>query len=197
MKKRTFAVGLSALGFCIALATSGAQDAGKPVRPNYKTAEQIKAMPPCTGTVQGRAPCYVILNTPDGSGFRIGSPGNTPQIDGFVGFLKDGKSYKFPEAFLEYERSLPRYRMELVSVLDSEPRENMFVVVFLGGGFAFKSVEALKKFVGTLPQNSMLEWAPGCKRDGGEPLLSSEQDMSAFKELCREKRINFVLVPSG
>src|SRR3954451_6494234 len=68
-----------------------------------------------------------------------------------------------------------KYRMELVSVFDSEPRESMLLIVFPGGGFAFKSVDALKKFLPSLPKNSTLEWAPGCHRTGTEPLLSSEK----------------------
>src|SRR5258705_6782252 len=55
-----------------------------------------------------------------------------------------------------------KYRMELVSVFDGEPREAMLVIVFPGGGFAFKSVDALKRFLPSLPKNSTLEWAPSC-----------------------------------
>jgi len=188
--------GLLILALWLAQPTSRGEDAGKQSR-SYKTAAEIKAMPACKATIKARAPCYVVLTSSDGVGIRIGSPGNTPELDGFLGFLKDGKSYKFPDAFLEYERGLPKYRMELVAVLDAEPQEKMFVVVFPGGGFAFRTVEALKKFVGTLPKNSILEWAPGCERDAHEPLLSSDQEMSAFRQVCRENRINFVLVPSG
>ena len=32
---------------------------------------------------------------------------------------------------------------------------------------------------------------------GGEPLLSSEQEMEDFKAFCAEKNINFILVPAG
>lgn len=87
----------------------------------------------------------------------------------------------------------PKYRMELVYILEGDSHEFIFVV----GNVGFKSVAALKRFVSNLPAGSTLEWAPGCLRFGGEPLLSSEQEMEEFKAFCVEKNINFVLVPSG
>jgi hypothetical protein len=87
----------------------------------------------------------------------------------------------------------PKYRMELVYIFEADYPEFIFVV----GNAGFKSVAALKKFLGSLPPGSTLEWAPGCRRIGGEPLLSSEQEMEEFKAFCAEKNINFVLVPSG
>ena len=86
-----------------------------------------------------------------------------------------------------------KYRMELVYIFEADSPEFIFVV----GNAGFKSVAALKKFLGSLPPGSALEWAPGCRRIGGEPLLSSEQEMGEFKAFCAEKSINFVLVPSG
>ena len=87
----------------------------------------------------------------------------------------------------------PKYRMELVYIFEVESPEFIFVI----GGVGFKSVTALKKYLSNLPPGSILEWAPGCRRTGGEPLLSSEQEMEEFKAFCAEKNINFVLVPSG
>ena len=86
-----------------------------------------------------------------------------------------------------------KYRMELVYVFEADSPEFIFVV----GSVGFKSVASLKKFLSTLPPGTVLEWAPGCKRIGGEPLLSSEQEMGEFKAFCAEKNIDFVLVPSG
>lgn len=88
---------------------------------------------------------------------------------------------------------LPKYRMELVYVFDGDQTEYLFVV----GNSGFKTVEALKEFIGRLPAGAMLEWAPGCKRLGDEPLLSSEEEMEAFKSYCQQKGIKFVLIPSG
>lgn len=167
---------------------------------SYKTADQIKQMLPCTATIAKRAPCYVVLKTPDGKEFSIGSPGNTPQLDRFIGFLKEGKPYKFPEVFFEFDSqtpSAPKYRLELVSIFDAKPPETAAVIVFPGGGFAFKSLESLKKFVGTLPQNSTLEWAPGCEVPAGKPLFSSESELMGFKEYCKQKQINFIFIPAG
>ena len=87
----------------------------------------------------------------------------------------------------------PKYRMELVYIFEANTTEFIFVI----GNAGFKSVASLKNYVGNLPAGSTLEWAPGCMRMGGEPLLSSEQDLEEFKAFCAEKNINFVLVPSG
>ena len=87
----------------------------------------------------------------------------------------------------------PKYRMELVYIFEAASTEFIFVI----GNAGFKSVASLKNYVGNLPAGSTLEWAPGCMRIGGEPLLSSEQELEEFKAFCVEKNINLVLVPSG
>lgn len=87
----------------------------------------------------------------------------------------------------------PKYRMELVYIFESGSTEFILVI----GNVGFRSVASLKNYVGNLPSNSTLEWAPGCRRLGGEPLLSSEKEIEEFKAFCAEKSINFVLVPSG
>ena len=85
--------------------------------------------------------------------------------------------------------------MTLAYVADAgEPRQYVFVI---GTGLvAYKTVEGLKKFVKTLPKGSTLTWAPSC-RQGGGPLLDSEDDMKKFREFCESIGIKFVLVPSG
>ena len=87
----------------------------------------------------------------------------------------------------------PKYRMELVYIVEENSTEFIFVI----GHAGFKSVESLKNFLSSLPPGSTLEWAPGCLRMGNEPLLSSAQEMEEFKAFCAERNINFVLVPSG
>ena len=87
----------------------------------------------------------------------------------------------------------PKYRMELVYIFDADALEFIFVI----GNTGFKSVVSLKKFLNTLPAGSILERAPGCRRIGNEPLLSSEQEIEDFKAFCAEKNIEFVLIPSG
>ena len=86
-----------------------------------------------------------------------------------------------------------KHRMELVYIFEAGSTEFIFVI----GGDGFKSVASLKNFVGNLPSGSTLEWAPGCRRVGGEPLLSSEQEMEDFKAFCAERNITLILVPSG
>lgn len=86
-----------------------------------------------------------------------------------------------------------KYRMELVYIFEADSPECIFVI----GDAGFKSVASLKKFLGTLPPGSILEWMPSCVRFGGEPLLSSKEEMEEFKAFCVEKNINFILVPSG
>jgi hypothetical protein len=87
----------------------------------------------------------------------------------------------------------PKYKLELVYIFDGDSTEYVFVV----GNVGFKSVASLKRFLSDLPRGSTLEWAPGCIRWGGEPLLSSSQDMEDFKAFCAAHEISFVLVPSG
>ncbi len=87
----------------------------------------------------------------------------------------------------------PQYRLELVYIFEANPTEYIFLV----GNVGFRSVDSLKKFIGDLPPGSILEWAPGCLRSGGEPLLSSSEDMEDFKAFCAEKNIKFVLMPAG
>lgn len=90
-------------------------------------------------------------------------------------------------------QSPPTYKMELVYIFDVDSTEFIFVI----GKTGFRSIESLKKFLSDLPAGATLEWAPGCLRMGGEPLLSSEQEMEDFKAFCVERNINFILVPSG
>ena len=87
----------------------------------------------------------------------------------------------------------PKYRMELVYVFESNPPEFIFVI----GNAGFRTVSALKAYLSTLPAGTVLEWAPGCVRFGGEPLLASPQEMEEFRAFCAERNITFVLVPSG
>lgn len=87
----------------------------------------------------------------------------------------------------------PKYRMELVYIFEASSTEFIFVI----GNAGFKSAASLKNYLATLPPGSTLEWAPGCMRLGGEPLLSSVQEMEDFKAFCADRGINFVLVPSG
>lgn len=93
----------------------------------------------------------------------------------------------------EQPQPAPKYRMELIYIFDDGSPEFIFVI----GNGGFKSVASLKNYLSTLPAGSILEWSPGCRRIGNEPLLSSEQEMEDFKVFCAERHIHFVLLPSG
>jgi hypothetical protein len=82
--------------------------ANETAAPVYEMAQQIEAMPPCKATVVHRYPCYSLLRTTDGKKFCIGSPGATPEVSRFLETLKDGRTYRFPDAFLSYQQQHPR-----------------------------------------------------------------------------------------
>ena len=83
--------------------------------------------------------------------------------------------------------------LELVYVFESNKPEFILRI----GQSGFRSVSALKEHLKTWHRGSELRWAPGCVRFGDEPLLSSEEDMDAFRHFMQEQGIIFVLVPSG
>ena len=85
------------------------------------------------------------------------------------------------------------YELQLVYLFETVPTEYIFVI----GQSGFRTVASLEKFLATLPAGTRLRWSPGCEVLGGEPLLSSEQDMPRFRAFCAEHHIDFVLVPSG
>jgi hypothetical protein len=87
----------------------------------------------------------------------------------------------------------PHLQMQLILVFESQPAEYIFVI----NAAAFRSVDSLKRFVAGLPEDTVVEWAPGCDVMGDEPLLSSAKDMEDFKQFCKKEKIRFVLKPSG
>ena len=72
--------------------------------PVYEMAQEIKAMPPCKAKVVHTYPCYSRLRATDGKEFCIGSPGASPEVSRFLETLKDGQTYRFPDAFLAYQQ---------------------------------------------------------------------------------------------
>ena len=95
----------------------------------------------------------------------------------------------------EKERERVRYRMELVWMADGDKDEREYV--FVVGKVGFKTLESFKNFIARLPAGAILEWSPGCIRMGGEPLLSSAEELEDFKRFCTEHGIEFILHPSG
>jgi hypothetical protein len=86
--------------------------------------------------------------------------------------------------------------MTLARIADSKSEENAYVFV-INGVIAYRTVEGLKEYVKGLPKGATLTWSPGCCRIGGEPLLSSRNELRDFKAFCESCGIGFVLVPSG
>ena len=82
--------------------------------------------------------------------------------------------------------------LQLIYVFEGQKPEFIFLI----GQSGFKSVASLEEHLKTWAPGSELRWAPGCVRVGGEPLLSSEQEMQSFRDFLAERGIRFVLVPS-
>ena len=93
----------------------------------------------------------------------------------------------------EAERQPIKAELQLIYLFDQPQAEFIFVI----GQSGFKSVNSLRRYLETWPAGSELKWAPGCIRLGGEPLLSSNQEMKAFQAFLRKQGIKFILVPSG
>jgi uncharacterized protein (TIGR03067 family) len=96
---------------------------------------------------------------------------------------------------LKRETSARTHRASLVRVVYAKPAEWLVVI----GGAAFRSVDELKRFVGTLPEGSVVEWQPAGKsiRDDADPKppLSSAEELAAFRDHCRARGVDFVLIP--
>jgi hypothetical protein len=91
----------------------------------------------------------------------------------------------------------PTYRMETVYIFETETAGSTPESIVVVGNSGFRSKTALERFVSSLPKGAVLEWAPGCKRLGGELLLSSEKDLESFRAFCRKHGVTFILHPSG
>lgn len=70
----------------------------------YGTAEELKAMPAVKATLELRGPCFSIFRGGDGKQFVIGNPGSGPAVWRFLGTLKEGQTYEFLSAFLDYQK---------------------------------------------------------------------------------------------
>ncbi len=66
--------------------------------------EELPRLPPFKAVVEQKQPCAAYLKTTDGKRLRIGGPGATKDVAGFVGMLQEGRAYTFPKAFLEYRK---------------------------------------------------------------------------------------------
>ena len=93
----------------------------------------------------------------------------------------------------DVERQPIKAELQLIYLFEEPKTEFIFVI----GNSGFRSVNSLKRHLETWPPGSELKWAPGCIRLGGEPLLSSDQQMKALQAFLRKQGIKFILVPSG
>ena len=100
-----------------------------------------------------------------------------------------------PSHAQEVKRKPENLTMTLAWIADAgEQGQFVFVV---NGGLGFMTMDGLKNFLKNCPKDSTLTWAPSDCRMGGEPLLSSENEMKIFKEFCESTGIKFTLVPAG
>ena len=111
----------------------------------------------------------------------------------FIASIAIGIALAAESARAQSAEEAPLYEMKLVYLFDRPETEFLFVI----GNSGFRSVAALQEFLASSPAGTTLRWNPGCVRLGGEPLLSSDDEMEGFRAFCREHQINFVLVPSG
>jgi hypothetical protein len=102
-------------------------------------------------------------------------------------------SFLIAEHLVAAERKPQSHDLVLVRLMGADEPEYVFEV----GELRFRSVAALKSFVQSLPEDSVIRWAPGCMRFGDEPLLSSDAAMEDFRSHCSRYGVKLVLVPSG
>ena len=85
------------------------------------------------------------------------------------------------------------FKMQMFRVLEGEKDEYFFAI----GQAGYKSLESLKNGIANLPSGSILEWDPGCKRTGKDPLLSSEKDLEEFRRFCEQHGIKLEMGRGG
>lgn len=90
----------------------------------------------------------------------------------------------------------PAYVLSIARFSDTVGLGNKPEWIFVIGGSAYRTLDALKAGVTRFPSGSSLTWAPGCCRIGGEPLSTSEE-LKDLKAHCESHGIRFVLVPAG
>ncbi len=75
--------------------------------PKYGTAKEIAEMARCTATLVTSWNGSGYFQTADGKGFLIRVPQGGADIDKFLGTLTEEQTYKFPDAFLEFQKQNP------------------------------------------------------------------------------------------
>jgi hypothetical protein len=88
----------SAIAVVFLAASAGAAD-----KTNYITAPEITSMAPCTATFARRLSEFSgFFTNAEGKAFILGDIAGTQEVWHFVGALKEGQTYKFPETFTNY-----------------------------------------------------------------------------------------------
>jgi hypothetical protein len=143
----------------------------------------------------------ITLGYPSEKFFRGKDPRGDPQIRAALtalGKLKDSDTKSSTAVSSQGEDRKPEnLTMTLARIADSEKVDRKDYIFIINGVVAFRTLDGLKKHIKQLPKGSTLTWAPGCCRIGGEPLLSSKDEMQNFKAFCESCGTSFVLVPSG
>ena len=90
-----------------------------------------------------------------------------------------------------------KYRMTRQGVAGLASLQWVFIIV-TPEGYPWVATDAKLEWMieQAVPANATLEWAPGCKRIGGEPLETVEE-VEALKAFCLERNVKFVQIPGG
>ncbi len=86
--------------------------------------------------------------------------------------------------------------LEILWDRTGESRNHEFIFI-LGHRQLYKTVKALKEYIAVLPEGSSITWSPGCRRMGGEPLLSDDKAMEDFRQHCQKHKVMLIMIPSG
>lgn len=104
-----------------------------------------------------------------------------------------------PASALEPPATQPavKYQLTLHTLTGTEPRQWVFVVAIPSGVMGVTTPQGLMHYIEiVIPAGSTLEWVPGCTVIGGEPMRTKEE-IDALADFCKEKKINFVVIPAG
>ena len=90
-----------------------------------------------------------------------------------------------------------KYRLTRQGVAGLASPQWVFIIV-TPEGYPWVATDAKLRWMieRAVPANATLEWAPGCKRIGGEPLETVEE-LDALKTFCSERKVKFVQHPGG
>ncbi len=88
-----------------------------------------------------------------------------------------------------------KYRLRRQLVAGLAPPQWVFIIVTPEGDPWVATEAKLRRMIEqAVPANATLEWAPGSKKMGGEPLETVEE-LDALKAFCLERKVNFVHLP--